>query len=477
MEDYVMFLGVLPPAMLSNRLEVAAKFFLVTDVIEHLLGPDPFPEWVSELAICAEFIRRLLDAGYIRHSVLLSYLATHRHKGEASLYNVLALVLRESAEYAQPIGKQVLFMRAVASRLSYGSTVQPGSVEAAIVRDNVVEFRRRSTSTNSRLIDSFHSFREAEDLFGLCVYSGAVNCFKFVIWSDPAVSKRLMDPHIPEIAVRSGNLEIVNALVEIGVDFTPVRAAAISYHRYDLFEWITGGEAIPLDLVACLRSKNGEIIRRHEKAFAEFAREDIEGLCRLCIRCGFPAGLAWLLRLCNVEINGRELVKLAIALKDTDSLMVLVRSQKVDVRNPVGLFGATLLHWAAKKGHIQLIQELLPLGDFGLTDYGFSALDYAVLHGQHSCAELLRELPRSVYNQNGVKITIPFVFIDHGGWLERVSIHGFWEQAQMKYPEVSFMFRGEVIPVGIPLVRLGIQKQSVLRTVILSSQSNLNKIQ
>jgi hypothetical protein len=472
-----------------GRCEKATKFFLVTDVIEHLLTSDAFTDWAADLAIRAELIRKLLDRSCIRRSVLTTYLEEQqrRNKGSRALYNILSLVLREPTSHEQPIGKQTFFAQTVASRLAYGSTVALNTVEHLISTDSVAEFQQRYlkcklNSADTLLDDSFHSFRECPNIFALCIYFGAVQCFTVMLMNAPFIAELIADERIPFIAIRSGNLDIVRSLAELGVDFKLARGAAIRYHKHNLFDWISCNEPVPSDLVLCLRYKNGETICRHSERFAKYALRDFHALCVLCVESRFPAGLRWLLRLTSDPVDGVTLVKRAM--RDVDCLLVLVRSGRIDAKCRVGLSGATLLHWAAKKGHTDLVRELLAFGEFGLTRHGLSALDYAVIHKQHGCARLLAHLTRCMeFTRRTVRVATPCVFVDRGGWLVRFTVNEFWKQVYSYYAETIaggnqrlwFTFRGRVVSPGARLADAGIRNRSILTEWILPLVEGINK--
>jgi hypothetical protein len=384
------------------RLEHAAKVALVADVASRLIGPDPYIEWASDLAIRSELIRKLLDRRVIRRSILCQYL-----EHSPGFTNVLALVLRLTPKPTE-IGKERMFLEVVAERLAYNSTVRSGSAEAAVFAD------RFDDITEDDLEESFHSFREAPSVFALCVYAGAVNCFKALLARD----QQIRDACIPEIAVRSGNLVIIRTLSMLGIDFRGARRAAVRYHQSDLFDELYGDVGTS-DLWWCVQYQNGELIRRHAGAFARYALEDWHAFCVASIRYHFCSALEWLLSL-REPVYCSQLLQHAVECQEIACLAALVRAGNV-----------------AREAHA-LVQEIIQCN-----------------HKRTLIATRVSLGCR------------PYVFVHFGAFLERFSIARFWSEVDRYYHSrgghvPSFVWAGRLVRKGISLARQGIPEYSIL---------------
>jgi hypothetical protein len=106
-----------------------------------------------------------------------------------------------------------------------------------------------------------------------CAFLGAVRCFEFVL-----SECREVDNDLVSVAVPGGNREIFQMLCGIGIDITKYRSDSIGYHRVDIFDGISGGKVATSDLFGCRQRKNGDVIVRHVRQFADIAVSGTDSL-------------------------------------------------------------------------------------------------------------------------------------------------------------------------------------------------------
>jgi ankyrin repeat protein len=99
-------------------------------------------------------------------------------------------------------------------------------------------------------------------------------------------------------------------------------------------------------------------------------------------------------------------------------LSALIDSRKVEIGSPIGLFGSTILHWAAMKGKTNLIQELVSIQEFGLTEQGHSALDYAIYYQQEEAIQVLSSYTRCSERPRELRVFPIWVVVKQDQYLE-----------------------------------------------------------
>jgi ankyrin repeat protein len=287
-----------------------------------------------------------------------------------------------------------------------------GTIEHAIVMDDVPAFSRFATSQNwfhpislSPMDCSGFSRSTTQDVISMIAFHGSIRCFRFLLARDhpPELFLRANFPAITKCALHGGNPEILRYLSEISGVFIFFHVPA-SCHKLDLLLWISECHGFDIDApnekgstVLGLGASSGSIaivlfsLQRGADVNLESAgwtpiqlaasgdHYDIFRLLQSHPMCALqkPSSLgddvlviaasrshktilASILQNSEVDVNvctkGVWQTPLHIAAKhgDTEVVTILLNDPRVDV-NPRDESLRTPLHYAANRGHKEIV--------------------------------------------------------------------------------------------------------------------------
>lgn len=124
------------------------------------------------------------------------------------------------------------------------------SVEAAIKKDDLDQLSILSIESDLRKNVKLH--RKEMSTISMAAYFGSLNVFKYLMLNGIPITVETA-----QNAVKGGNEEILQLVMEKNLDFSSLLKTAIEYHRNDIIKWlIESGFYEQISLNHCIRSIN-----------------------------------------------------------------------------------------------------------------------------------------------------------------------------------------------------------------------------